>query len=196
MSFSIFVNKEHVDAEKLAQEAGVSLDQLDTPVFVYYRDHHLVNRHELDEAFDGSPGYEPLASGPPYSEQKFIADRSWWHEKWTGQLRTPIKWNSDGTPAREEKSMIALSTGPHWSLRELWPKGSEAHQDSNDHILRGYQGAVSRFSIICFSHTNDKTLFCPAVSESLAKYHRSRKGTPSSRLVEKQYARTHRLLAI
>ncbi|KAJ9096757.1 hypothetical protein QFC21_005027 [Naganishia friedmannii] len=144
-SFSIYVDLKHPDATKLAAAAGVSVTRLERPVFVYYRDHHLVNRPELDEAFKDIPGYEPLAGGPPHSEQKFVADRSLWYEKWTGYLRTPFAWGqieAGGKRPAEEKSTIALSTGPHWSTRELWPRGAVEEAGSDDLILRGYQGAV------------------------------------------------------
>jgi hypothetical protein len=157
-SYSIYVNPKHPDAEKLAAAAGVSITRLERPLFVYYRDHHLVNRPELDEAFKDIPGYEPLTGGPPHSEQKFIADRSVWYEKWTGYLRTPFAWGQTeegGKRPIEEKSVISFSTGPHWSIRELWPKGAVEEPGSNELILRGYQGAVSttqmRILLLCFS---------------------------------------------
>lgn len=146
-TYSIYVNLTHPDAENLAAAAGVTVDRLERPVFVYYRDHHLVNRPELDEAFKHVPGYRPLTDGPPHSEQKFIADRSVWYEKWTGYLQKPLVWAAKTESGRkrpiEEKSMISLSTGPHWSIRELWPKGAVERPGNDELILRGYQGAVS-----------------------------------------------------
>lgn len=146
--FLIQVNKNHPDAVKLAQAAGVDTNRFDRPVFTFHREHHLVHREDLDRAFKKSPGYEPFVGGPPFSEQQFVWDRSWWYEKWTNLLRHGIQLTPRGegeVPVKEESSVIALSMGPHWSPRELWPKGYPDKPDSYEHILRGYQGAVSAF---------------------------------------------------
>ena len=144
--FLIYVNKAHPDAIKLSQAAGVATSRFDRPVFAFIRDHHLVNREDLDKAFRNTPGYKPFVGGPSYMEQRFVADRSWWHEKWTELLRFGVQFdfkNDGSSTALEEKSVIAFSTGPHWSPRELWPQGFVQKADSYDHVLRGYQGAVS-----------------------------------------------------
>ena len=144
--FLIYVNKAHPDAIKLSQVAGVAMSRFDRPVFTYIREHHLVHREDLDKAFKNSPGYKPFVGGPPHSEQKFVWDRSWWYEKWTELLRIGVQFDykdDEGSKMREERSVIAFSMGPHWSPRELWPQGYVMKDDSYDHVLRGYQGAVS-----------------------------------------------------
>ncbi|KAJ9105554.1 hypothetical protein QFC19_003536 [Naganishia cerealis] len=198
LSFSIFVDKTHPDAEKLAKAAGVSMERLDRPIFVYYRDHHLVQRAELDAAFKDVPGYEPFVGGPPHSEQKFIADRSWWYENWKGYLQTPFAWapTEQGVEKPiEEKSTIALSTGPHWSTRELWPKGAVEQKGSEDLIMRGYQGAVSRIAMDDL--TSASSLYGRSLVLSSAEQHYgSFEDAQSARMVEEQYSRGCRLLAV
>lgn len=144
--FIIKVNKNHPDAPALALAAGVDMSRMDRPVFTFHREHHLVNRPELDKALGKSPGYVPLAGGPSYEEQRFVWDRSWWYEKWTGLLRHGVQFvaGKDGLPVvKEENSVIALSMGPHWSPRELWPADFEEKPDTYDFVVRGFQGAVS-----------------------------------------------------
>lgn len=147
--FMIYVNKAHTDARKLSQEAGVATSRFDRPVFTFHREHHLVNREDLDKAFKNFPGYKPLVDGPPFSKQNFVADRSWWYEKWTALLRLGVQFESkglEGSRILEESSVIAFSMGPHWSPRELWPKGYVVKDYSYDQVLRGYQSAVSHRS--------------------------------------------------
>jgi hypothetical protein len=145
--FMIKVNKAHPDAAALALAAGVDLSRLERPVFTFHREHHLVNRDELDKALGKSPGYVPFVGGPSFAEQRFVWDRSWWYEKWTGLLRHGVQFvqGKDGQPVvREENSVIALSMGPHWSPRELWPENFEEKPNTYDFVVRGFQGAVSR----------------------------------------------------
>jgi hypothetical protein len=144
--FTISVNKAHPDATKLSQAACVATSRFDRPVFSFHREHHLVHREDLDKAFMNAPGYQPFVGGPPYSEQKFVADRSWWYDKWTARLRTGVQFESKsdaGPRILEENSVIGFSMGPHWSPRELWPQRYVLKNDSYEHVLRGYQGTVS-----------------------------------------------------
>ncbi|KAJ9108626.1 hypothetical protein QFC20_003324 [Naganishia adeliensis] len=142
--YIIKVNKNHPDAPALALAAGVEMSRLDRPVFTFHREHHLVSRPELDKALGRSPGYVPFVGGPSFAEQRFVWDRSWWYEKWTNLLRHAVQFlpEKDGRkPVKEENSVIALSMGPHWSPRELWPENFKQKPDTYDFVVRGFQGA-------------------------------------------------------
>lgn len=152
--YIIKVNKNHPDAPALALAAGVEMSRLDRPVFTFHREHHLVSRPELDKALGRSPGYVPFVGGPSFAEQRFVWDRSWWYEKWTNLLRHAVQFlpEKDGRkPVKEENSVIALSMGPHWSPRELWPENFKQKPDTYDFVVRGFQGAVSCNGRVCQS---------------------------------------------
>jgi hypothetical protein len=147
--FNISVNPHHRDAQKLAEEAGVSFDRLNRPVFNYYREHHLVHRPDMDRAFSRFHDYVPWTGGPTYAENGWVFDRSWWYDKIKEQLGIPL-WlvpkNGNGPVPLEEKSMVAFSTGPHWAWHELWPKHINGDEKNYEDMMRGFVGAVRKIS--------------------------------------------------
>ncbi|KAJ9114781.1 hypothetical protein QFC22_005657 [Naganishia vaughanmartiniae] len=143
--FNITVNPNHPDAQMLADAAGVTVDRFDKPIFNFWREHHLVNREDLDEAFVGFEGYEKWVGGPSLAESGWIWDRSVWYESWKSLLAQAVKFvprSRDGRLPAEESSVISFSTGPHWTPVELWPKQS-AGKVKPEQILQGYTAAVS-----------------------------------------------------
>lgn len=146
--WNITVNRDHPLATRLINQAGVTETRLRRPVFNYWREHHLVHRHELDEVMKGLHGYVPWVNGPSLKENGWIFDRSWWFELWSEMLAQPIRFlprEEDGVVPLEEASTISLNSGPHWGEFELFPK-RPWHLVSDDDVLRGWVGAVSAFS--------------------------------------------------
>lgn len=143
--FNITVNPHHPDAKSLADAAGVSTERFDRPIFNFWREHHLVNREDLDSAFVGFEGYEKWVGGPSQAESGWIWDRSRWYELWNSLLAHAVKFvprSRDGLVPAEENSVISFSSGPHWTPVELWPKAT-ANKVTNEQILHGYTVAVS-----------------------------------------------------
>ena len=142
--YNITVNRYHPDAEALANAAGVTMDRLDRPVINYWREHHLVNREELDAVFAGSAGYQNWTGADASRENGWIWPRSWWHARWKWLLGHDISLvprSSDGVTPEEEHSVLSLSTGPHWTDVEIWPPSSS--MDPLEDLRRGYEGVVS-----------------------------------------------------
>jgi hypothetical protein len=142
--FNITVNREHPLAARLAAEAGVTEDRFERPVFNYWREHHLVHRHELDQAFQGVWNYVPWVDAPPFFQNGWIHDRSWWFELWSELLSKPVQMVArlDGSVPLEEASTISFNSGPHWTSIELFPAQTRRLVRSED-LLRGWIGAVS-----------------------------------------------------
>ncbi|KAJ9096761.1 hypothetical protein QFC21_005031 [Naganishia friedmannii] len=164
--FNITVNRLHPDAPRLALEAGVSWDRLERPLFYYWREHHLLQREELDDVFRKAVGYRAWTGGVPYRENGWIWDRSWWLELWRGELGKPLELlpTTAGAGAgagaggihhyfhapREEKSVISFSSGPHWTTTELWPRDGWVTRNF-DELLRGWAGMFNKVT----NHVND-----------------------------------------
>lgn len=150
--YNITVNRDHPSAERLAKDAGVTMDRLDRPFFNYWREHHLLHREELDEVLAGAEGYKPWTGGPSLAENGWIWDRSWWYERWNWLLAQAVEFvprSRDGVVPEEENSVISFSTGPHWTTVELWPK-EWARTDTTDDLYKGYIGAVSLLECRCW----------------------------------------------
>ncbi|KAJ9105555.1 hypothetical protein QFC19_003537 [Naganishia cerealis] len=144
--FNITVNRNHPDAQRLAEAAGVTMERLDRPIFNYWREHHLVNREDLDEAFVGCEGYEKWVGGASQEESMWIWDRSWWYELWNSLLDQAIEFvprSKDGLVPIEENSVISFSTGPHWTPVELWPQHAAARV-TDEELFHGYTTAANR----------------------------------------------------
>lgn len=142
--FNISVNPAHPDAPRLAREAGVTLSRFNRPVFNFWREHHLIHRHELDRVFKGLWHYVPWADGPTFAQNGWIHDRSWWNELWTELLDQPVglMQREDGSIIKEEASTISFNSAPHWTATELWPEHTRRLVREED-LLRGWVGAVS-----------------------------------------------------
>ncbi|KAJ9096804.1 hypothetical protein QFC21_005075 [Naganishia friedmannii] len=144
--WNVTVNRDHPLAARLIDQAGVTETRLKRPVFNYWREHHLVHRHELDEVMKGLHGYVPWVNGPSLKENGWIFDRSWWFELWSEMLTQPIRFvarEDDGVVPREEASTISLNSGPHWGEFELFPK-RPWHLVSDDDVIRGWVGAFTK----------------------------------------------------
>lgn len=184
-------------AQRLAQDAGVTLERLERPFFNYWREHHLIHREELDAVLAGSPGYEPWTGGSSLAENGWIWDRSWWFERWNWLLDQVVELgprSSDGKAPKEENSVISFSTGPHWTTVELWPK--EWHRtDTTEDLLKGFQGAVSR------NQAKSSTLLSSVCALNSGRHgypecDRSFQGAQSSLLVAKCCCCSSRMSAI
>ena len=183
--YNITVNRNHPLAPRLAREAGVSEERFERPVFNYWREHHLLHRHELDEVFKGVWHYEPWVNGPAFFQNGWIHDRSWWFELWTDLLAKPIRFieRADGSKPIEETSTISFNSAPHWTAIELWPSHS-FRLVRNEDLLRGWIGAVSREQ---GEKAGAHTLL---VYQSLGKGDRRIQGARRTGLVEKYRSRT------
>ncbi|KAJ9096756.1 hypothetical protein QFC21_005026 [Naganishia friedmannii] len=144
--FDITVNANHPMAQMLADAAGVTVERFNRPIFNFWREHHLVNREDLDAAFVGFEGYEKWVGGPSMAESGWIWDRSRWYELWNSLLAHAVELvprSLDKRVPLEENSVISFSSGPHWTPVELWPKES-AGKVTPEQILHGYTAAVDR----------------------------------------------------
>lgn len=154
--YNVTVNRHHHEAESLAKAAGVTMDRLDRPIINFWREHHMVNREELDEVFAGAEGYENWVGAPTSAENGWIWERSWWYDRWKSLLRQDIQFiprSADGVVPEEENSVISLSTGPHWTTVELWPR-SWSSKDTSEDLRCGFEGVVSlfaSFAVVCSS---------------------------------------------
>lgn len=195
--YNITINKNHPMAQRLAQDAGVTLDRLDRPIFNYWREHHLIHREELDAVLSGSPGYEPWTGGSSLAENGWIWDRSWWFERWNWLLDQVVELGpraSDGEVPKEENSVISFSTGPHWTTVELWPK--EWHRtDTTDDLLKGFKGAVSRSQAKSRRYSARYAVSCSG-RHGYQECDRGLEGAQSSLLVAKRCCRPSRMSAI
>jgi hypothetical protein len=143
--FNITVNANHPGAQMLAEAAGVTVERFNRPIFNFWREHHLVNREDLDAAFVGFEGYEKWVGGPSQAESGWIWDRSSWHDLWNSLLAHAVEFvprSRDGLVPAEENSVISFSSGPHWTPVELWPQKS-AGKVTSEQIFHGYTAAVS-----------------------------------------------------
>jgi hypothetical protein len=159
--YNVTVNRHHPKAEALALAAGVTMNRLDRPVINYWREHHLINREELDEFFSGAEGYEPWTGADPSAENGWIWPRSWWYDRWKSLLQQEIQFiprSADGVVPKEENSVISPSTGPHWTTVELWPR-SWANKDTSKDIRYGFESAVSATVYLAVAATDPECEF-------------------------------------
>lgn len=200
--YNITVNRYHPEAEVLAKAAGVTMDRLDRPIINYWREHHLVNREELDEVFAGAEGYEDWTGATPSRENGWIWPRSWWHDRWKwllGQDLHLVPRLSDDVTPEEEHSVISLATGPHWTTVELWPP-SWVNTDTSASLRRGYEGVVSQMArSIGRSPTDELSPFdysWISGQQSRSKHYRGWKGSQGTSLVAEQCCCAPRMLSI
>lgn len=148
--FNITVNRYHPLAARLASDAGVQLERFDRPLLNYWREHHLLHRPELDQVFHDGIGYKPWTAGPPYAQNGWIWDRSWWYELWTQELErpNPLVGTKDRWKPMEERSVISFSSGPHWTTTELWPRDGWVTRNF-DELLLGWTKMVSCIALTC-----------------------------------------------
>lgn len=119
-NFRLMLNPSHPLAIPLLDAARVTYDRADTPLVNFYRDHHVMSRDDLDEAFQGVQGYTPWKDRTEEQLKiKWVFEDTKWWRLWFERFSTPVGYDVGNFlaqgPVRAEKSVLVFNVGPHWS---------------------------------------------------------------------------------
>jgi hypothetical protein len=118
-TFKIFLNPNHPLYHSTLLSAGVDDSRGTRPLVWFWRDHHVLSRSELDQAFLGSQGYVPFSQRNEEQDKiKWVTENTHWWDDWKLELSKGVGVQGktrNGKEVRREKSVIMFNVGPHWS---------------------------------------------------------------------------------
>lgn len=136
----IKMHRDHPEAQRLLELAGVDAARTDYPIVSLYLERHLLTRNEMDDVFHDVESYKSFRSGQ--GMEQWIAESIWW-EHYEKIMRNHRVQFTPGSDAREEPGILVLNTGPHWIEYEFSTADALV---TDDEILRAWRRMLVRIN--------------------------------------------------